>query len=60
VKGQTTPHDAAGKVKTGRELLADLEAKGVIGLWADREDIGDSVEFARQLRERAWTRRRDG
>jgi hypothetical protein len=60
VKEAADPGAAAGKPKSGRELLAALDAKGVIGVWADREDIGDSVEFARQLRERAWTRRRDG
>ena len=38
---------------------ADLLQSGLVGLWADRADIGDSREFARQLRERAQTRRRD-
>jgi hypothetical protein len=28
-------------------------------MWADRDDIGDSVEFARKLRERAWTRQHE-
>jgi hypothetical protein len=60
VKEPAAPPAAAGKPKTGRELLAALEASGVIGVWADRRDIGDSVEFARQLRERAWTRPHDG
>jgi hypothetical protein len=53
-------HAAAEKPKTGRELLAALEVSGVIGVWADRKDIGDSVEFARQLREQAWTRPHGG
>jgi hypothetical protein len=56
VKEAAASRAAAGKPKSGRELLAALEAKGVIGVWADRKDIGDSVEFARLLRERAWTR----
>jgi hypothetical protein len=60
VKEQAASPAAAGKPKTGRELLAALEAGGVIGVWADRRDIGDSVEIARQLRERAWTRPNDG
>jgi hypothetical protein len=60
VKEAAVPGAAAGKSKTGRELLAALEAEGVIGVWADRKDIGDSVEFARQLRERAWTRPHEG
>ncbi len=28
----------------------------LIGIWADRTDIEDSVKFARELRERAWKR----
>lgn len=38
--------------------LADLLDSELVGLWADRDDIGDSVEFARQLREQAETRLR--
>lgn len=41
---------------TGRELVEMLQANGLIGMWADRADIGDSVTFARRLRERAQTR----
>jgi hypothetical protein len=33
-----------------------LAASEIVGLWADRTDIGDSVEFARQLREKAQRR----
>jgi hypothetical protein len=40
----------------GAELVAELEANGFIGAWEDRSDIGDSVEFARRVRERAQTR----
>lgn len=29
---------------------------GMIGLWKDRDDIVDSVVFARELRERVWRR----
>ena len=50
---------ADSKPKTGRDLLNALEALGFIGMWADRTDIQDSSEFARQLREQAWTRARD-
>jgi hypothetical protein len=49
---------ADSKPKTGRDLLNALEALGFIGMWADRTDIQDSGEFARQLREQAWTRAR--
>ena len=33
-----------------------LRNSPLIGMWADRTDIGDSVEFARKLRERAERR----
>ena len=46
-----------GKPQTGPELFAALVANGFIGALAGREEIGDSVEYARMLRERAWTRR---
>jgi len=34
----------------------DLEKEGVIGMWADRKDIGGSSEFARKLRVEAQNR----
>ncbi len=46
----------AGRVWT----LGDLLGSGLIGLWSDREDIQDSVEFARALRKAAEGRRRAG
>jgi len=39
---------------TARTLLQSE----VVGLWADREDIGNSLDFARQLRQEAERRRR--
>jgi len=40
---------------TGKDILNS----GFVGLWKDRTDIGDSVEFARKLRKDAETRKRD-
>jgi hypothetical protein len=37
---------------TTKELLNS----GIVGIWEDRTDIGDSVEFARKLRKQAETR----
>lgn len=37
---------------TARQLLHS----GLIGLWKDRKDIGDSTAYARQLREQAQRR----
>ena len=37
-----------------RRLTArELSESDLVGLWADRDDIGDSLSFARQLREQA-------
>jgi hypothetical protein len=41
---------------TGAEMLKIMEEEGFIGMWKDRDDIGDSVEFARKRRERTWRR----
>ena len=38
--------------------LRDLAESEFFGMWKDRDDIGDSVEFARRLRKSAWTRQR--
>jgi hypothetical protein len=48
-----------GKPRTGKELLDALIASGFVGAWADRTDIGDSVEYARQLRRQAERREWD-
>lgn len=48
--------EKAAKPNTGRELVAALRASGLIGMWKDRSDIGDSSEFARKLREQAQKR----
>lgn len=47
---------SVAKPRTGRELLQALRASGLVGMWGDRQDIGDSSDFARKLRERAQQR----
>jgi hypothetical protein len=37
---------------------AQLAKSGLVGLWKNRKDIGDSVEYARKLRRQAETRGR--
>ena len=37
-------------------ILGDLLNSEVFEMWRDREDIGDSVEFARSLRIEGWSR----
>jgi hypothetical protein len=50
------PSPPQDKPRTGREMLQALKANGFVGAWKDRDDIGDSVEFARELRRRVWSR----
>lgn len=45
--------------KTGAEVVAYWRKHGLIGIWADRDDIGDSAEYARALRRQAETRNWD-
>jgi hypothetical protein len=37
---------------TAQALLQSLRDAGVVGMWKDRDDIGDSSEFAEELRRR--------
>ena len=39
--------EAHSRVLTARDLLQS----GLVGLWADRQDLGDSVAFARRIRQ---------
>jgi hypothetical protein len=48
----TRDDDDAKPVRT----LGDLLDSGVVGMWADRDDIEDGASFARTLRERASRR----
>jgi len=42
-----------------REMTAhDLLQSELVGIWADRDDIGDSLSFARRLRQQAEYRGR--
>ena len=41
-----------------RDLTArDLLKSGIVGLWADRNDLGSSLDYARWLRQQAEHRR---
>lgn len=52
LEGLDDPPSAESPIRT----LADLLESGFVGSWADRTDLGDSAEFARDLRQRAWRR----
>ncbi len=47
-----TPHGS-----NGGSTLGDLLHSEFFGMWRERDDISDSVEFAEHLRAEAWSRR---
>ncbi len=46
-----------GTEHTRQMTARDLLESGLVGLWKDRKDIGDSLQFARKLRYEAEHRR---
>ena len=48
-----TLRNAEPPIRTG----SDLSRSPLIGLWADRDDLGDGREYARELRSQAESRR---
>ena len=58
IEVQVTVEPLVGAHK-GTLLASDLLASGLINMWAERTDIGDSRAFARRLREQAQTPRQD-
>jgi len=48
---QPAPPQPRARLTVGR-----LRQSGLIGLWQDRDDIGDSAVYARRLREQAQQR----
>ena len=51
--------DQMPELKTGADVVAFWKANGLIGDWANREDISDSLEYARELRRQAESRSQD-
>ncbi|MBM4032957.1 MAG: hypothetical protein FJ291_14380 [Planctomycetes bacterium] len=47
--------DPSKPMMTARDLLNS----GLVGIWKDRTDIGDSLEFAAELRKRVQRRNRE-
>lgn len=46
--------DSNDKSAKRRLTARKLRTSSLIGLWKDREDITDSAEYARQLREKSY------
>jgi hypothetical protein len=53
--GYLKQRDSRARAESGSCALKarDLLESGVVGLWADRDDIGNSLEYARRLRHEA-------
>jgi hypothetical protein len=52
----TDPGDAGERPMTASELFDAIQSSGLIGMWKNRTDIGDSSAYARELRRRAQER----
>jgi hypothetical protein len=48
---EETPKPSVDREERRRAMMA------IVGLWADRDDIGDSVEYVRELRKSAQLER---
>ena len=46
----------SSRTRAGESTFGDLANSEFFGMWADRADIRDSAEFARDLRADAWQR----
>lgn len=46
----------ASRLEAKTRTFGDLLRSEFFGMWKDRNDVGDSVEFALNLRARAWAR----
>jgi hypothetical protein len=42
--------------ETPNSILGDLLNSEFFGMWRDRSDIEDSALFAKELRQKAWSR----
>lgn len=43
----------------GQKLLDELEEEGLLGAWKDRPESQNAQAYARELRQRAWSRNRE-
>src|SRR6266566_1861337 len=56
---ETSAEAQIEKPVLAKDLLDALRRSGFIGMWKDRRDIGDSIDFAGRLREDAERRGRN-
>lgn len=52
-------HNAEAQI-AGTMTVEELLNSGLVGIWKKRTDIDDTLEFAKELRERSWARKETG
>ncbi len=59
IKNSLPPRPPMPELKTGADVIAYWKSQGLIGDWANREDVGEGDAYARELRRQAETREHD-
>jgi hypothetical protein len=49
-------HQRYGRSQSNEQPVSDLRAESFVGIWQDRDDLVDSVDWVRQVRESEWTK----
>lgn len=52
----TFVHQRYGRSQSNAQLASDLSAESFVGIWQDRDDLMDSVDWVRNIRESEWTK----
>lgn len=50
------PPESSPRAAIADSTLGDLRASEFFGMWRERDDMADSSDFARALREQTWKR----
>jgi hypothetical protein len=49
-------HQRYERSQSNEQPVSDLRAESFVGIWQDRHDLVDSVDWVRQVRESEWTK----
>jgi hypothetical protein len=49
-------HQRYGRSQSNEQTISDLRAESFVGIWQDRDDLVNSVDWVRQVRESEWTK----
>jgi hypothetical protein len=45
-----------GRSQSNEQPVSDLRTEGFVGIWQDRDDLMDSVDWVRHVRDSEWTK----